>query len=62
MILQTFVGIDYLLNYIRLKLFQLLQDVENVSFFVCLLISGVFNSIIYQIFILKTIHLLILLI
>ena len=63
--LQTFVGIDYLLNYIGLKLLQLLQDfvlflpsfVLSVNFFVLtnnFIVSGHFNSSLYPSFILNT--------
>ena len=68
--LQTFADIDYVVNYIGLKLLQLLQDlILFLSFAFCpldflcnqIIVSGVCNSSLYLTFILRTNLLLILL-
>ena len=61
-ILLTFVGIDYPLNYIGLKLLQQFEDLVP-NFFVIpnnFIVTGVCKSILYLFFILKTNLLLIL--
>ena len=69
---QTFVGIDYLLNYFKLKLLQLIQDLVRflhflfylLIFFVLpnnFIVSGVCSSSLYPSFVLNSNLLLIIL-